>query len=753
MKIKIMVQAIAISMLIVGQQARAAEAPAASEGSVVFNPLNISATAINPEQEALEKPGATSSRGENTKLEPIDEIMRSMPGTYTQIDPGQGAVSVNIRGMSGFGRVNTMVDGVSQNYYGSAPSEVSHGSVPSSQFGALIDPNFIVGVDVTRGDEKGSAGINALAGSANFRTIGVDDVVFAGNSLGFRSKFSAGTNGTGRSGMMAIAGKTKAFTDSGSIGMMAAISSSSIESRYKNAEGTGSEEFGFGYNQSYKQNPKSQLVKLDIKLDDFHSFEFSGRRYENSFTKRDIESNDYYIKYHYSPYSELIDLNVIASSGHGNQKYMPGSLFTFTNTNTENKADAIDINNTSRFNLGTADISFNYGGKLMRNQYEKHVESLIEDPKQNLESIENNTFAPAGNQRISSLYSALQLNHGIFQLNLGANYTSYNLTGYKPACDERVQCFPQGSSNISLEESGFNPSIMLSAFVSPWFQPFASYAKTMRSPNPQEVFFSNDGGASMNPFLKGEKSDTYQLGFNSSANGLFFKEDALRFKAVYFRSKIKDYIASQSFLVCTGGRKCSMEEVISSDWTIDSDDYISNMHIYVNSATPVETSGFELEANYDAGFAYARLSFSHENTSQPTSIASGSFGAGDIGDLPEDFFNLDAGVRFLDKKLVFGSLVKFTGTNRKLSPDQEYNETSGALEKVKNEKNPVIVDLYGNYQISKNLSVRFSVQNLMNKNYSEALNRLNSNPSQSSGESPANTARGRTYLVGAEFRM
>ena len=37
-----------------------------------------------------------------------------MPGTYTQIDPGQGAISVNIRGMSGFGRVNTMVDGITE---------------------------------------------------------------------------------------------------------------------------------------------------------------------------------------------------------------------------------------------------------------------------------------------------------------------------------------------------------------------------------------------------------------------------------------------------------------------------------------------------------------------------------------------------------------------------------------------------------------------------------------------------------------
>ena len=37
-----------------------------------------------------------------------------MAGTYTQIDPLQGTISVNIRGMNGLGRVNTMVDGVTQ---------------------------------------------------------------------------------------------------------------------------------------------------------------------------------------------------------------------------------------------------------------------------------------------------------------------------------------------------------------------------------------------------------------------------------------------------------------------------------------------------------------------------------------------------------------------------------------------------------------------------------------------------------------
>ncbi len=185
------------------------------KGVAEFSPLNVSMGKMTTEQEALEKTGATSSRTTDENLQSLDATIRSMPGTYTQIDPGQGAVSVNIRGMSGFGRVNTMVDGITQSFYGSTTSGTTvHGST-NNMAGVLIDPNFLVAVDVTRGDSSGAAGVNALTGSANMRTIGVDDVIFNGNTYGLRSRFSVGSNGLGRSGMLAVGGKNNAFTDTG----------------------------------------------------------------------------------------------------------------------------------------------------------------------------------------------------------------------------------------------------------------------------------------------------------------------------------------------------------------------------------------------------------------------------------------------------------------------------------------------------------------------------------------------------------
>ena len=746
MKIKLIVSLIGAGIALSGAATAAQSGAEDSKGKVVFSPLNVSAadSSNSSEKEALEKPGAFSSRGENKNLESVDSILRSMPGTYTQIDPGQGSVSVNIRGMSGFGRVNTMVDGITQNYYGSSPSDAAHGGLPTSQFGALIDPNFIVGVDVARGNATGSAGVNALAGSANFRTIGVDDVVFSDNPFGVRTRFSVGNNGIGRSGMIAVGGKTSAFGEGGSLGAMAAISGSSITSNYKNGSGFDSEEFNV--DKTYRQNPKSQLFKVDIKPDAFNSIELSARTYQNKITRRHIDSNDFYIKYHYAPFSELIDFNLTASTSRGEQKFMSDNMAGFSDSTAKNISDAVDVNNTSRFSLQEVDFAFSYGGKLIHNEYKKRASGLVTDEGQ----AESSPVGIAGKQNIASIYSGLQLNYGIWQGNFDLNYSAYDISGYKPACDERVACFPQGASDINLKEHGFNPAVMLSAQVTPWLQPFVSYNKSMRGPNIQEVFFANSGGQSMNPFLKGETAETWQAGFNANAHDLLFKQDSFQLKAVYFESKIKNYISSQSYMVCSNRQKCNRAQTSQEEW--DNADVNVAMTMYSNSYEPVRSRGVEVEAMYDAGFAYTKLSLSKEHTSQPTNQASNVFGAGDISELPELYFTLDTGVRLLDEKLTLGGLVKYTGKAVRLSPDSNVDENEQLL-KEPAPHIPTVIDLYSTYQFNRNLLLKFSVQNLMDKDYSDALNKMNAMPSQSQDFSPTNTARGRTYIFGGEVRF
>ncbi|MCC8381804.1 TonB-dependent receptor domain-containing protein [Xenorhabdus sp. PB30.3] len=715
-----------------------------------FSPLKVSGSQDNknrPQIEAMEKPGAYSSVGEDNKLESMDSVLRSLPGTYTQMDVSQGTIAVNIRGMSGFGRVNMMVDGVSQSFYGIAPNENAHGQQPYNQFGVLIDPNFIIRTDIDRGQASDGDSVNALVGSANFRTIDIDDVIFEGNNIGIRTKSTYGTNGVGKNGMVAIAGKTQALSPEGSIGAMFAVSGHSIDAHYKNGMGISSEEFGT--EKTFKQKPNSQLIKFSVKPNDFHELELSGRFYHNKFTKRHLDSSDYYLKYHYTPFSELIDTKILLSTGSSEQNVQFGAIPGLGGSESHNKSGAINIKNTSRFNYGDIDFALTLGSKLMRNEYIKKTGVDLGDEYQRTE--DDNIFSPSGKQNITSIYSRFKIEHGIYTADLGLNYLDSSLKGIKQACDEPLKCFPQGKALLNIKSRGFNPSVLLSAEVTPIFQPFINYTHSMRTPNTQEVFYSNEAGASVNPFLKGEKADTYQIGFNSYQPDLLIQGDVFRLKANYFHTRIKNYIRSEAFTLCATGNICL------DDGSLESKDYHERnyrIHIYTNSAQPINMSGYELSANYDAGIFYSSLAYSQQKTQQPTSISTSEFGASPASQLPERYMTLDTGIRLLEETLRIGTIVKYTGKSYHQDPDMELDPENGnQMKMIKDDKMPTIVDLYTDYEINKNIKVKVSVQNLMNENYSDALNRMGSAPHMTQEGAITQTARGRTYVMGAEIRF
>lgn len=726
------------SLLFAHGQACAADVSA--EGESTFSPVTVSDNAlaekdaIGSSEEAYTRPGAYSSRTLNKNLQSLDASLRSMAGTYTQLDPLQGAVSVNIRGMSGLGRVNTMVDGVTQTYFGMAPADYHGGA--NNAAGVLIDPNFLAEVDVTRGNSAGSQGVNALAGSANMRTIGIDDVISEGRQTGLLSRFSVGNNGLGRTGMVAVAGKTEPFDNGGGLGALVGVSGTRTYATYENGGGDSSRDF-IGRDSDYmRQEPQSQLYKVNFNPDAWNKLEFSGRNYRNSFTRRHITSDDYLLRYKYAPMNELVELNVQASTSRGNQDYKPGSLSDAMNSSLTNKSNAVDVSNTSRFKLSDDLFAvFLLGGKWMDNHYSRKFTRGSDS--------DSTGFAPAGKQQISSLYSTLTLNKDIYQLDLNLNYTHSNVQGYKPACADNAQCFPQGATTLHLKDNALNPSATLSAQVTPWLQPYVSWSRSSRAPNVQEVFFANEGGASMNPFLKPEKATTWEAGFNIIRKGLLSEQDSFHMKALTYRTRIKDYINSETFFLCYDGSRCRDIDNSQSDF---------NASIYVNTPDKVTTRGYELEAGYDIGFAYLNLSWSKQHTDQPTSVASSisTFAYGDVSDLPSTYATLDVGGRLFNQKLTVGSLVKFTGKSKRITAEELNDDFSIPKEKVPDI--PTIFDLYSSYRVTDNVLLRLSVQNVTNRDYSEALNRMNQVLDYSNeGSSMSTTARGRTWVFGGEI--
>lgn len=734
-----MVKGLLTGLLIVHGHAFAAE----QEGESVFSPLTITDNPLEEKQqvgssvESYTRPGAYSSRTLNKNLQSLDASLRSMAGTYTQIDPLQGTVSVNIRGMNGLGRVNTMVDGVTQTFFGMAPANYHGGA--NTAAGVPLDPNFLAEVDVTRGNSAGSQGVNALAGSANMRTLGVDDVLMAGRQIGVLSRFKVGDNGLGRTGMVAVAGKTDPFANGGGLGAMVGISGTRTYATYKNGGGRSSKDFIGEDNKYLRQEPHSEIYKLNINPDEFNKIELSGRNYSNTFTRRDITSDDYAVRYNYTPLNELIDFNLLASTSRGNQSYKPESLYNFNRSSTTNKSNAVDLNNTSRFTLAE-DLyaEFQVGGKVMDTRYSRRFVQSTE--------TDRNAFAPAGKQKISALYTGLTLNKDIYQLDLNLNYTRSQVEGHKPACADNEKCFPQGATTLRLDDKAFNPSATLSAQVTPWLQPFVSWSHSSRAPNVQEVFFANEGGASMNPFLKPEKAETWEAGFNVNKKGLLLEQDSFHLKALAYHTRIKDYITSESFMLCYSGQLCHDLENSFGGF---------NANVYVNTTSPVTTKGYEIEAGYDVGFAYANLAWSKQQTDQPTSIASTiyTFAYSDMSDLPESYATLDIGGRLFDQKVTLGSLVKFTGKSKRLSTEGISSDTN-SVPKEKMPNIPTVIDLYSSWQMTDNVLLRFSVQNVTNRDYAEALNRMNQSLDYAQeGASVNTTARGRTYVFGGEIQF
>ncbi len=721
-----------------------------SDKIIKFSKLKVSGVnKKTPLTDALAKPGGYSAIGTENSLQSLDQAIRSMPGVYTQMDASQAAISINIRGLSGFGRVNTMIDGVSQSFYGISPSQYTHGQQPYNQFGALIDPNFVVQVEVEKGQLNGGNSINALAGSANVRTLDLDDVVFKDNLAGVRSKASWGDNGTGYNGMVAVGGKTPLNQEQGYIGGLIAVSGHNIPGNYKNGNGNDSDEFAT--DSTFKQKPDSQLSKIKFKPNDYHELELSGRFYQNKLTRRKIDSKDYYLKYKYTPFSELIDSEILLSHSRSEQKFEGDSLgWALREGESNNQSDAINAFNTSRFSLGDIDYSLMVGSKIMQTKYDRVVNTVSTE-----DTLTRNPFSPQGSQDLTSAYTKLTANYDIYTAQFDLNYTRYHVKGFKPACDAREKCFPEGESNINLREAGLNPGVLLSAEIIPEFQPFVSYAHSMRAPNSQEAFFSNEGGASMNPFLKGEKAQTLQLGFNSFRPDLIVDGDQLRLKALWYNTRIKDYIHSAGYVLCRANPQDEYQRCLLNDDAFEQDINPNvKMYIYQNDPNRVTLKGYEIQADYDAGVFYTSLAYSKESSDQPMSATYGSssFSAADISELPDYYLTLDSGVRLFDEKLTLGTTIRVTGPSKRINPAGDI-DSEGAILTDKYEKQPTIIDLYADYTVNRNFKMMFMINNATNRNYSDALNRANSSAVMEETSKQNQTARGRTYMLGGQVRF
>ena len=727
---------------------------------VDFETLEISADKLKSGESSFLKAGALSSRDDiKSQNQSVDSIVRALPGTYTQVDQAQGSVSVNIRGLTGLGRVDTMVDGVTQTYYGTAADSGGYhsftGNLGTSAYGALIDQNLLVGIDVERGSFRGAT--NGIMGSANFRTIGVNDVVRQGNVFGFLGRYSYGTNGLGPSYMGALAAKDE--LESGTnIGALFAYSGKRSTQNYKDGNGVKSGDAapdidGDGVPDlsapldvdTLKQKPKSYLFKFEYGRD-AHNAIASYRGHSNYLAKRKIKNNNYQLDYRFNPNSDFIDVKMKASVSDTTQKYDKDATIGWAPLQNgmkfKNKADILDLSNTFQFNPASANLKSTLGVNLLNNEYKR----ITGDS--DYAGLKTSFSVPQGKQKLRSLYLDNSLEYGIFTLDANVNFMHWQLSGEKGVCSVyNNYCQPKEAGWMKKDGDELNYSLMNGVSLHEFFAPFIGYSKSTRALNVQELFHSGTVYEDINTFLQPETAKTFQLGFNSHKHGLIANDDVFGFKLTYYRSKVKNYIYDRLMLFY--------------------DDNGSPDTMYLTRLNGDATlRGFEIELMYDAGYFYTTATYSRQKASYPLSDSTAvdwtngpSSGVSQFSELPKYYATIDAGVRFFDEKLTIGGIAKITGKAKRMNPLFTYTTNGAEFKSIKTQdlpSIPTIFDMYATYKPIENLTFKLEVQNVFDKNYMDALYTYNSSYSNQVFNDDItifnNSARGRTALLSIEYR-
>lgn len=104
------------------------------------------------------------------------DILEQTPGVYSSVSQQDPALSVNIRGIQDYGRVNMNIDGMRQNFMKSGHGQ-RHGVM-------YIDPEILSSVVIEKGATSGMGGAGVIGGVATFNTVNASDFLEPGKELG-----------------------------------------------------------------------------------------------------------------------------------------------------------------------------------------------------------------------------------------------------------------------------------------------------------------------------------------------------------------------------------------------------------------------------------------------------------------------------------------------------------------------------------------------------------------------------------------
>lgn len=270
-----------------------------------------------------------------------------------------------------------------------------------------------------------------------------------------------------------------------------------------------------------------------------------------------------------------------------------------------------------------------------------------------------------------------------------------------------VTTYPEYEFEVDRIDSAWLPSATIEFKPVDWFRPYVSYSESYRPPTILEAFLTGGPPArnvgltyAPNDDLRSETATIYEIGTNVSLDDVLTGGDSLRLKASAFYRKVEDYI------------------VLGTIYTADVS--TRTYQSFVNLDGTTRMKGVELEGNYDAGGFWIGGTASFLDTEWPTKTQIFSNGttstSGDIyamaGSVPPRLkLTVDGGMRFFDERLSLGARLNHVTANQSFTIDKE----TGDLLKLTDVY--TTVDLYGSFDVTETATLRFSVNNVTDRNY------------------------------------
>jgi hemoglobin/transferrin/lactoferrin receptor protein len=625
----------------------------------------------------------------------LADIFYNVPGVSFQDRGDDAATAINIRGLQDFGRVAVVVDGARQNY-----QRTGHNANGSF----FLDPELVGGVDIVRGPTANIYGSGAIGGVVSFRTKDINDVVRPGERWGVDLTGSYGTNKD--RGLGSVFGGVRVNPDVDVFG--GAVYRT--QGNYRDGDGT---EIGNTGNEI-----AGGLFKLTVRPAEGHEIKFGGvfqdykynigqqnrgpiltaaqralfqgssvyasdaKNYTGTITWKYAKPDDMLFDWNATVYGNRTDNDQIKTYHNSTA----GTAFcngAFGNNISGCVGDrrsylldtiGIDVNNTTRFNVGDWRNALTYGFDAFNDKV------TTADSRGN-----SNITTPGGERNVSGGFVQLKNNYSTWLEVVSAiRYDRYDLD----------------SAAVSASGDRFSSKITVGITPVAGFTPYVSYAEGYRAPSITETLISGghatgggpalfvcpDGTSGLfcflpNPALRSEVGKNKEAGLNLKYDGIFAANDSFRGKFNVFRNDVEGYI----------------DLVASAPQPAPPFGSFSKFYQYQNIAH-ARIEGVEAETLYDAGTWFVGVA-GHLMRGKNTQTNIG------LATITPRKVTTTAGVRLLDRTLVLSAQWSSFGANNDVP--------AGYLPSTAYE----LVNLYLTYQATRDITLTASVDNLFNQYY------------------------------------